>query len=386
MKTTPTNQMRKLLYLLLWFIPFTLSAQRYISGRITDAEDNEPVPAATVFISNTTIGTTTNAEGYYQLHIPGEGSYQLTVSHVAYQTVVKDIESGNTSVQFDAALHIHELEEVTVATRVRFRRTDINLFWRNILGKNPSRNTIQATNSEKVYYYYNSETHILKVTCREPLQIINYETGYHIQLILDHFTHDYNTALSSWHYEYMFSELEPANPRQKNNWEVKRREVYKVSLTNFIRALYHNTLMENGYLLTYPYSQQTDSLDNVLNAYEDPETFLSFDSIANCKMLRIPTDLKDLMLVCFGNPITQSDLNNVNQAQNRRYDWSDVGLFRNVLGTPDGPVYLFPDGTYKNFIHFSLRFNSNSLTGLNLILPLDYIPDVNSDTASAVSN
>ena len=38
------------LLFLLWFIPFALSGQRYISGRITDAEDGVPIPAATVFL------------------------------------------------------------------------------------------------------------------------------------------------------------------------------------------------------------------------------------------------------------------------------------------------------------------------------------------------
>ena len=37
--------------------------ERYISGRITDAEDGGPIPAVTVFFTNTTVGTTTDADG-----------------------------------------------------------------------------------------------------------------------------------------------------------------------------------------------------------------------------------------------------------------------------------------------------------------------------------
>ena len=74
----------KILFLsfLLWINPFTTSGQRYISGRITDAENKEPLPNASVFITNTTVGTTTDALGRYQLRIPGEGSYKLMVSYV----------------------------------------------------------------------------------------------------------------------------------------------------------------------------------------------------------------------------------------------------------------------------------------------------------------
>ena len=54
---------------------------RYISGHITDAVDGEPIPAVAVFFYNTTVGITTDLEGNYRLSIPGEGSYNLTVSH-----------------------------------------------------------------------------------------------------------------------------------------------------------------------------------------------------------------------------------------------------------------------------------------------------------------
>jgi len=118
---------------------------RSVSGQITDAENNEPVPGAAVFFDNTTVGTTTDLDGNYRLNIPGEGSYRLTVQHVGYQTVFYDIEPHTASTVFNVALQSVELEELTVDTRVRFRQTDINLFWRTILGKNPSRRTIRWT-------------------------------------------------------------------------------------------------------------------------------------------------------------------------------------------------------------------------------------------------
>ena len=170
---------------MLLLIPYTLFGQRTISGRVIDAEDKEPIAGASVFISNTTEGIATDRDGYYRLRIPGEGAYQLTISHVGYQSVFKDIEPGRTSIKFDVALNTIELDELNVATRVRFRKGDINLFWSRILGKSPSRRTIQATNPELVYYYYNPDTRILRVTCREPLRIVNYETGYVIQYVLN---------------------------------------------------------------------------------------------------------------------------------------------------------------------------------------------------------
>jgi len=44
---------------------------RYVSGRITDAEDGSPIPSAAVFFDNTTVGITTDPDGRYRLRIPG---------------------------------------------------------------------------------------------------------------------------------------------------------------------------------------------------------------------------------------------------------------------------------------------------------------------------
>ena len=121
---------------------------RYISGRITDAEDGAPVPAATVFIAGTTNGTVTNDDGDYRLSIPGEGSYRLTVSHVAYQSEFIDIEPGKASIIYDVSLNIHEIDEVAVTLKVRQRQRDITLFWRTLLGTSPSKRTLGAINTE----------------------------------------------------------------------------------------------------------------------------------------------------------------------------------------------------------------------------------------------
>jgi len=232
-------------------LPLTFSAQRTVSGRITDTGDGEPIPGASVFIANTTVGMTTDSEGRYKLAIPGVGSYRLAVSHASYQPVFKDIELGKTSVVMNITLHIRELEEVTVSAKVKFRKEDIALFWNTLLGKDPSKKTIYATNPEAPFYYYDFKTKILKVTCRTPLRIINNETGYEIQYILSKFVHNYDTNTTSWNGEFSFKELEPENARQENLWGKNREKIYKISIATFIKALYHNSLLENGFLLTY---------------------------------------------------------------------------------------------------------------------------------------
>jgi hypothetical protein len=101
----------------IWLLPFTIYGQRTVSGRVTDAEDNKPIVGASVFIANTTVGTTTDSTGNYNLKIQETGSFTLAVSFVGYQPVFKDIEPGNTSVIFDIAMKTFELDEVVVSKK-----------------------------------------------------------------------------------------------------------------------------------------------------------------------------------------------------------------------------------------------------------------------------
>ena len=379
---------------ILWLIPYALSAQRTVSGCVTDAETGDPVVGAAVFITGTTVGTTTDASGNYRISLPaGEGSYRLSISHVAYQPEFVDIESGIASITLNIALKNYEMEEVTVSSKVKFRNKDIELFWYTILGAKPSKKTIQPINPEVVYYYFNSETQKLTVTCRVPLLIVNHETGYQIQYILNYFTHDYKTNVSSWEGQYLFTELEQANYKQKKTWENNREKIYRTSITNFIKSLYHNTTKENGFLFAYTQKQDASTktfsiitvtsmaeVQKIQNANKsfvprkynliDPDNLLFTDSVTGNKTFQIPPEW-DVTLFSFGKPVTKKDMENVKGQK----PFEMIGLYRNHLITPGDPVHIFADGSYMNPLRLTPVFYSQSLTGLNMVLPIDYRPD-----------
>ena len=347
-----TKELYKYLIYLMLFLPISLFGQRYINGQITDANDKEPIPGASVFISNTTEGVATDADGFYRLRIPGEGSYKIIVSHVGYQSVSKDIDHAEKTVLFNVALQINQLDEVSVSAHVRFRQRDMNLFWNTILGKNPSRRTIQATNPQSVYYYYNPETHILKVTCREPLQIVNYETGYHIQFVLDNFTHDYNTNSTDWSYQSVFSEMEAENIRQKRNWEAKREEVYNLSLTKFIKSLYNNSLVNDGFVLA-DLRLHNDKANPFSLTMLTQEDLVSLDLDGNSKMLNLSN--RQVILICYGRPVTEYDLMRLARAQNPAGQYEGSLNLRGSGGSLPSQRQqgdqLDHNGLYRNILH-----------------------------------
>jgi len=364
--------MKKFVYIFL-FIPFTLIGQRNVSGKITDADENgKPVAGASVFLSNTTVGVFTDAEGYYQLKIPEEGAYRLTISYMGFQSVFKDIEPENTLMKFDVALHtnINELKEVIVTAKVQPRQKDINFFWKSILGKTPSRKAIWVANPEAVYYYYNTETGILKVTCSEPLQIVNYEIGYQIYYDLNNFTHDYNKDFTEWSNQFIFTELVPENLKQKNKWEKKRQEVYQISLTKFIKSLYNNSLYNDGFVLA-TLRQNPDSSNPYEISLLNPDSILSTKSDAdNSKTLSLSN--QQVMLICYGRPVTDKDLIKVQYTEGREFI-KNSGLFMNLLH--GNSIHIFPNGTYTNELVMAPVNSSKTLLTLNMKLPLEYHPE-----------
>ena len=335
------------LSILFFIISFSASAQRTISGRITEAEDGNPIPGASVFIDGTKVGISSDTEGFYKLIIPGPGSYTLSVSHAGYKPVFKDIEPGKSAIIMDVEMNYYELEEVSVTAKVKFRKQDINLFWDMIFGEKPSKKTIFAVNPGDVFYFYNRETNILTVTSRIPIQIFNLETGYHIEYLLKRFTHNYNTNETFWEAKFRFTELEPVNIFQENKWEKNREKVNKVSIYRFVKSLYDNSLDENGF-------QLSNSLGQI-----KLENYLSIDSVLNTKTLYIPQD-STLFLICYGKPAVRDN------------------LFFNKIKTPNGPVQIFPDGTFKNPLGFSPQLFTKGLTGLNMFLPLEYNYNIDS--------
>jgi len=84
-----------------------------VSGKITD-EQNQPVPFASVYIKNTTKGTSANSEGEYTLQLK-PGAYDIQYKAVGYRQQSRTIElNKNTSVDIVLQVEAYQLNDVTV--------------------------------------------------------------------------------------------------------------------------------------------------------------------------------------------------------------------------------------------------------------------------------
>ena len=57
-----------------------------VSGTVLDQKNARPLPGVTVLVAGTTIGTSTDVDGYFSLPAEAAGGRALTVSFIGYQT------------------------------------------------------------------------------------------------------------------------------------------------------------------------------------------------------------------------------------------------------------------------------------------------------------
>src|SRR5476651_2258264 len=89
--------MKSLLSLLfVSFLTTTLFAQVNITGKIKDEHSN-PLPFATIYVKNTTIGTSANSEGEYTLQVK-PGQYEVLYKAVGYRQESRKIDIKTSQV------------------------------------------------------------------------------------------------------------------------------------------------------------------------------------------------------------------------------------------------------------------------------------------------
>ncbi len=95
-----------------------------VTGRITDAENGDPVVGATIVIKGTTRGAVTDANGEFSLEAD-EGA-QLVISFVGYETQTITVRSGQTNYNISLRPSVEALQVFTVVGTRNQNRTEVD--------------------------------------------------------------------------------------------------------------------------------------------------------------------------------------------------------------------------------------------------------------------
>jgi hypothetical protein len=247
-----------------------------ISGVVVDQVTGEPVVAANVYISNTLLGSATDADGFYKIMAVPAGIHELVVTIVGYQfrsmmIVVRDDEDLEQN--FSLKPLIYETESTEVLGELpKEWLANLELFRKYFLGNSKFARDCKIENPE-VLEFSNPSSQILTADTEYPLIIDNHALGFTIRTVLLDFSVDRTLNRWEWSVKPAFTEMESSDTLEQALWRQNRLEAFSGSRDHFLISMIKHTLEEEGftvYEVEYPgkRSSQRESLHSVL-PYEE---------------------------------------------------------------------------------------------------------------------
>jgi hypothetical protein len=239
-----------LLFLSLFYFQ-SFAQDRYIfKGVVRDADTNETLPFASVFLANTTFGTVSNEKGEFSLEVKNAGSYDLIVKFAGYATYARSFQIFEPQViELNVQLTVETrfIGGVTVtAKKDEEWRRNLESFKKGFLGTSPFAEQCKILNEDKIDFYYDAENNVFEAFAKEPLIIENKALGYRIKYILEEYKVFNREHYMRFYGFPVFEELkEGKEPRKR--WVKNREMAYHGSTDHFFSALFNNKLKEEGY-------------------------------------------------------------------------------------------------------------------------------------------
>ena len=220
-----------------------------IEGTVKDHKTGEPLANVNVYINSSTIGTSTNKEGFFKLKGISPGVYQLIFTRIGYAAVEKRVVLGKNQIakaETDLEPRLYNMKEVQVTgTYPKKWKRRLQVFKDEFLGNSEFADQCTIMNPEVLDFTKDRKTGDLIAYTDSLLIITNRALGYRMRIKLVSFR---------WHGEtgtykiYPFlMEMKPSSPMQLSEWKTNRETAYKYSIRHFLFALYHNELMADGF-------------------------------------------------------------------------------------------------------------------------------------------
>jgi len=227
-----------------------------ISGTVLDSTTGNPLLGAHVFLSGTSLGTSTDHDGQFSLSGLPPGAHTLSISIIGYERLSLEIalKSGQ-EVQFDKKLKpvVYDLGELYVGNLDDRWERHLDRFIRLFIGETAKADSVEILNPE-VLRFRTRWWGRFTAEALAPLQIENRATGYLITYHLDEFRH--SGTVTRWDGDSFFTPLTPADSQQEEYWQKQRKDAFMGSMKHFFLSLVNGEL-ENQYFSIYLNSRQS---------------------------------------------------------------------------------------------------------------------------------
>lgn len=237
-------------FCLLFFIPLMLLSQRTIQGRVVTASGKEPVAGGSVFISNTSYGTVTSKDGYFEIADLPPGKYDLIISSVGYETSVYSFSTDQLPLKLRVELEvkIRELQNVVVEPSVEEGWDKWGkVFLDNFVGQTPNARQCKIKNEGSIRFRFYRKSNRLVAYSDDQIVLENKALGYIIKYQLEDFEVNYKTNTTLFVGYPLFEEIDKKRKSLQHRWQKNRDKAYYGSMMHFMRAVYNNKLTAEGY-------------------------------------------------------------------------------------------------------------------------------------------
>lgn len=301
-----------ILFIILLVWSTNAHAQFVIKGKVLDMETLEPIPFATVFISNSSFGDVTDKNGFFEIPVPA-GNHELVISFMGYEPFSYSISTLvlHDSYEFRIMPSPIDLDEREV-TGIRDKAwyDNLEIFKKFFLGNSINAVKCDIKNTEALILDAETIPNALQARSKEILEIENPNLGYTIKYVLTGFElNRQKNQVSYSGYPYFLEDQLPK--RRQRKVEENRESAYQGSVMHFIRTLYHGTTSVEGYevyiseKVPNPNKPKEEEIQNLRNQLD----------ITNDKMKRAflekeikKADLPDSINSPIGTPIDPSIL------------------------------------------------------------------------------
>jgi hypothetical protein len=238
--------MKRLLCFFLVLSCLAAAGQQELKGVVL-GENDQPIASASVFLSNTSVGTIADGSGRFTLQLP-QGRFDLIVTSVGYETWSRTVGTGPEGfLTVRLKLKAPELETVVIEP---FEKNGWErwgrFFLENFIGTSDFASDCKLKNPEVLRFRHSRKNGVLTATALEPLIIENKALGYTIRYQLETFRFDFSSRYLIFT-GYPFFEPMAGNESRQRRWEKRRQETYEGSMLHYMRSLYRNRLAQEGF-------------------------------------------------------------------------------------------------------------------------------------------
>ena len=218
-----------------------------LSGYVKDSETGAPLRSANVYLSNTTIGISTDSAGNFLITNIPTGVFDMVVSLVGYERKIIQLQiASQESLYYDIKLipKILQTNEVEITgVQPTEWKENRDRFVEVFFGKSDFADSCTIINPEVINFQFFNDTLIAQTD--SILQINNTAMGYRIHLILKEFVWNVDKDFGHYLIYPLFVPLQTINIKKQTEWTKNRQKAYMGSIKHFLKALVHKNTDEN---------------------------------------------------------------------------------------------------------------------------------------------